>query len=153
MTAEGETRPLTSSGLARLSSVNSRDLRPFVGLSFGDDETQFVTSLRADLGPLSAGSGFHLVPEFALGFGGGYSLLAMANLQYSFTSFGTRAVRPYVTGGAGIFTPSVLGLNTAVGTSFDLRGGRGSPLYGYVELQGINLFDHTRVMIGLSSAR
>ena len=153
VTTEGETRPLTSSGLARLSSVNSRELRPFVGLSFGDDETQFVTSLRADLGPLSAGSGFHLVPEFALGFGGGYSLLAMANLQYSFTSFGTRAVRPYVTGGAGIFTPSVLGLNTAVGTSFDLRGGRGSPLYGYVELQGINLFDHTRVMIGLSSAR
>lgn len=153
VTAEGETRPLTTSGLARLGSVSSRELQPFVGLSFGDDETQFVASVRADLGPLSKGSGFHLVPEFALGFGGGYSLLAMANLQYSFTSFGTRAIRPYVTGGAGIFTPSVLGLNTAVGTSFNLRGGRGTPLYGYAEVQGINLFDHTRVMIGLSSGR
>jgi hypothetical protein len=151
MTEEGESRVL-SSGMARLSSVTSRDLRPFLGVSVGD-ETQFVTSLRADLGPISSGSGFHLVPEFALGFGGGYSLLAMANLQYSFASMGTRALRPYVTGGAGIFTPSVLGLNTAVGASLDLRGGRGTPLYGYAELQGINLFDHTRFMIGLSSGR
>jgi len=152
VTVEGESRPLASTALARLGRVTSRELRPFVGLSVGD-ETQFVTSLRADLGPVSTGSGFHLVPEFALGFGGGYSLLAMANLQYSFTSFGTRAIRPYVTGGAGIFTPSVLGINTAVGTSIDLRGGRGTPLYGYAELQGINLFDHTRFMIGVSSGR
>ncbi len=134
----------------RFSQVSSRDLRPFVGVSGGDAGTQAVLSLRMDLGPVA--SGLRFVPEFAVGLGGdGTSVLALANLQYQFGSIGgATAVRPYLTGGAGIFSPSVLGVNTAVGASFDLRQGRGTPWLGFLELQGLNLFNDTRLMAGFS---
>ena len=98
-------------------------------------------------------SGLQFVPEFAVGLGGdGTSVLAMANAQYQFGSIGgSSALRPYVTGGAGIFSPTVVGVNTALGASMDLRSGRGTtPWLGYVELQGLNLFNDTRLMFGLS---
>lgn len=135
----------------RFSQLSSRDLKPFIGFSAGDAGTQAVLSLRMDLGPVS--SGLQFVPEFAVGLGGdGTSVLAMANVQYQFGSFGgASALRPYITGGAGIFSPTVLGVNTAVGASVDLRRSQGaSPWLGYVELQGLNLFHDTRVMFGVS---
>ena len=154
---------LDSSGDARIASVpvfqrfgetRSRDLRPFLGVG-GGDGTQAVASLRADLGPLTPGSGFRFAPELALGFGGGStSVLALANVQYPFGSIGGNAsVRPYVTLGAGVFSPSVLAVNTAVGASFLVGSQRASPLYTFVELQGLNLFNYTRLMVGVSSRR
>ncbi len=138
----------------RFGQATSRDLRPFAGVGGGND-LQGVLSLRADLGPLSPGSGFRFAPELALGFGGGStSVLALANVQYPFGSIGgNAAIRPYVTLGGGIFSPSVLAVNTAVGASFALGSQRTSPLYTVVELQGLNLFDYTRLMIGVSSRR
>ncbi|MCC6242920.1 MAG: outer membrane beta-barrel protein [Gemmatimonadaceae bacterium] len=138
--------PLTE----RFRQLSSRDLMPFVGVGGGDAGTQAVASLRLDLGTLA--SGLEFVPEFAVGVGGdGTSVLALANVQYRFGSFaGETALRPYVTGGAGIFSPSVLAVNTAVGASIDLRRGRSStPWLGYVELQGLNLFNDTRLMFGI----
>ena len=135
----------------RFSQVSSRDLLPFFGFSGGDAGTQAVLSLRMRLGEVA--SGLQFVPEFAVGLGGdGTSVLAMANVQYQFGSIGgSTALRPYVTGGAGIFSPSVVGVNTALGASMDLRKGRGAtPWLGYIELQGLNLFNDTRLMIGLS---
>jgi hypothetical protein len=135
----------------RFSQVSSRDLLPFVGVSGGDAGTQAVLSLRMRLGEIA--SGLQFVPEFAVGLGGdGTSVLAMANVQYQFGSIGgSSAIRPYVTGGAGIFSPTVVGVNTALGASLDLRQGRGTtPWLGYVELQGLNLFNDTRLMFGLS---
>ncbi len=138
----------------RFGQATSRDLRPFAGFGGGND-LQGVLSLRADLGPLSPGSGFRFAPELALGFGGGStSVLALANVQYPFGSIGgNAAIRPYVTLGGGVFSPSVLAVNTAVGASFALGSQRTSPLYTFVELQGLNLFDYTRLMIGVSSRR
>lgn len=138
----------------RLGRTTTRDLRPFVGFG-GDDDIQAVASLRADLGPLSPGSGFRFAPELALGFGGGStSVLALANVQYPFGSIGgSAAIRPYVTLGGGIFSPSVLAVNTAVGASFVLGSMDRSPLYTFVEVQGLNLFDYTRLMFGISSRR
>ena len=138
----------------RLGRTSSRDLRPFVGFG-GGDGSQVVASLRADLGPLQPGSGFRFVPELALGFGSGSpSVLALANVQYPFGSvMGSRTVQPYVTLGAGIFSPSVLAVNTAVGASFNVRSAGMSPMYTYVELQGLNLFDYTRLMVGLTTRR
>lgn len=135
----------------RFSQVSSRDLLPFFGFSGGDAGTQAVLSLRMRLGEIA--SGLQFVPEFAVGLGGdGTSVLAMANAQYQFGSIGgSSALRPYVTGGAGIFSPTVVGVNTALGASMDLRRGRGTtPWLGYVELQGLNLFNDTRLMFGLS---
>jgi opacity protein-like surface antigen len=135
----------------RFSQVSSRDLLPFIGFSGGDAGTQAVVSLRMRLGEVA--SGLQFVPEFAVGLGGdGTSVLAMANVQYQFGSVGgSSALRPYVTGGAGIFSPTVVGVNTALGASMDLRQGRGTtPWLGYIELQGLNLFNDTRLMVGLS---
>ncbi len=135
----------------RFSQVSSRDLLPFAGISAGDAGTQAVLSLRMRLGEIA--SGLQFVPEFAVGVGGdGTSVLALANVQYEFQSFGgSTAIRPYVTGGAGIFSPKVLAVNTAVGASMDLRHGRGTtPWLGYLELQGLNLFRDTRLMLGVS---
>ncbi len=81
-------------------------------------------------------------------------MLALANVQYPFGSIGgNAAIRPYVTLGGGVFSPSVLAVNTAVGASFVLGSPRSSPLYTFVELQGLNLFNYTRLMFGVSSRR
>ncbi len=150
----GEPRLTSVPVFQRIGQATSRDLRPFFGVA-GGDGTQAVASLRADLGPLTPGSGFRFTPELALGFGSGSpSILALANVQYPFGSLGgTTAIQPYVTLGAGIHSPSVLAVNTAVGTSFNLRSRGAMPLYTYVELQGLNLFDYTRLMFGISSRR
>ncbi len=139
----------------RLQRTRTADLRPYVGLGFDDGDAQLILGTRADLGPISAGSGFNFVPELAVGVGGGdVSVLAMANVQYAFGSVGgTNAFRPYVTVGGGIYSPTVLGINTAVGTSYQLRTGAEKPLFLNVELQGINLFSKTRVLVGLSRSR
>lgn len=139
----------------RLQSTRARDLRPYVGLGFDDGDVQFILGSRADLGPVSPNSGWHFMPELAVGFGeGDLSVLAFANAQYAFGSIGgTTALRPYATIGAGVFSPTVLGINTAVGSSFALRSSNARPLFLNVELQGINLFNQTRILVGLSRSR
>jgi hypothetical protein len=141
--------------LQRFGQLSSRDLRPYIGIGGGDGVTEFIASLRADLGPLSTATALRFVPEFAIGMGGGSTtVLALANLQYQLGSLmGSSTIRPYVTGGVGIYSPSVLGVNTAFGATFDLRPRGGSPLFAYGEVQGLNLFDRTRVLIGLGTRR
>lgn len=131
----------------RLTTTRSRDLSPYVGFGFGDDNTQLILGARANLGPLTEGSPLDFVPELAIGLGDGTSVLAMANVRYSLnaTSF-----NPYFTFGGGIFTPSVLGVNTAIGSSFALQKDTANPWHLGVELQGINLFSHTRLLFSLT---
>ncbi|BAH39982.1 MAG TPA: hypothetical protein DGD08_12470 [Gemmatimonas aurantiaca] len=138
----------------RLSQTRTSDLSPYVGLGMDDGDVQFVVGLRADLGPVNANSGWHFVPELAVGMGeGSTSVLALANARYAFGALGgSSAMRPYLTLGAGVFSPTVLGVNTAVGSSFALRSGD-KPLFLNVELQGINLFNQTRILVGLSRGR
>jgi hypothetical protein len=139
----------------RLQQTRTSDLRPYVGLGLDDGDVQFIAGLRADLGPVRPNSGWHFVPELAIGIGeGNTSVLALANAQFSFgTMGGMNTLRPYVTLGAGVFSPTVLGLNTAVGSSFALRSGSNKPLLLNLELQGINLFRQTRILIGVSRSR
>lgn len=139
----------------RLTRTRVSDLRPYVGVGFNDGDTQVVFGARADLGPITPSSGFHFMPELAVGFGGdGTSVLAFANVQYAFGSVGgTSAFRPYATLGAGVFSPTVLGLNTAIGSSYVTRRTSGTPLVLNLELQGINLFNETRVLFGVSRNR
>lgn len=139
----------------RLSQTRAADLRPYLGLGVDDGDARFVLGTRADLGPINRNSGIHFVPELAVGFGGGDpSVLAFANLQYTFASVGgSSAFRPYATVGAGIYTPTVLGVNTAVGTSYLLQRASGAPLLLNLEVQGINLFNETRLLFGLSRGR
>ncbi len=149
---ENRTRDSNSQSFgARLAAIRPADIRPFAGFgSGGGPGSQFVVSARADLGPLSAGSRLDLVPEIALGLGGdGTTLLAFANLRYSFLT--SDRIRPYVMGGAGLYTESLVGIGTSVGTSINLRSAGQSPLYGFAELQGLNFFDHTRILFGVST--
>jgi hypothetical protein len=75
-------------------------------------------------------------------------------VQYKFGAIGgNNGIRPYATVGGGIFSPSVLGINTAIGSSVSLRNDTDAPLLLNVELQGINLFNHTRILFGLSRGR
>jgi len=139
----------------RFGQVRTRDLQPYAGFGIRDGDAQVILGARADLGPINPGSGLHFVPELAIGIGSGpFSVLALANVQYAFGSVsGEQSVRPYVTLGGGIYSPTVLGINTAVGSSFRLQQDGGRPLYLNVELQGINLFGQTRLLFGLSRSR
>jgi len=139
----------------RLQQTRASDLRPYIGLAFDDGDGQFVIGSRADLGPVRRNSGWHFMPELAVGIGGGdVSLLAFANAQYELAALGgMRSVRPYLTLGGGIYSPTVLGLNTAVGSSFPVRSTSRSPLLVNVEVQGINLFNSTRLLVGVRRGR
>lgn len=122
--------------------------QPHGGIHFGD-ETQGVLGVRFDFGPLSPGSALRFVPEAAVGLGGGNpSLLLVGNIQYRIGTWGDRDVGPYLLGGAGFYSPTFLGVTTGVGVELDLRTGRENPLRTFLEIEGINLFDRTRLLIG-----
>jgi len=139
----------------RLQRVRGADLRPYAGVGVDGGDVQFIIGSRADLGPIRANSGWHFMPELAVGIGeGDMSVLAFANAQYGFGAVGGMpALRPYVTLGGGIFSPSVLGINTAVGSSYALSSAVDKPLFLNVELQSINLLNQTRILVGLSRSR
>jgi hypothetical protein len=136
----------------RFRTLSSRDVQLFAGVGFGDADTQLALSGRLDLGPVMPQSNLHLYPELAFGFGGSSTaVLAMANVQYQFPTIGEKlAVRPYLTGGAGIYSPTGLAINTAFGMSVDMKMGRRMPWIGYAEVQGLNLFNDTRLLLGIS---
>jgi hypothetical protein len=140
--------------LSRLAGVRANDIRPRVGLQTGND-VQLILSARADLGPVAPSSDLQLVPELALGFGeGATTVLALSSVRYSPVTIGSRfAVQPYVMGGVGFYSRTILAVNTAIGATLDLRAGRTSPLYAFIELQGINVFADTRLMLGVSTRR
>jgi hypothetical protein len=65
-----------------------------------------------------------------------------------------RDIQPYLLGGAGFYSPTFIGVNTGIGVEFDLLDiDRGDPLRSYVELQGLNLYDETRLHFGVSFRR
>jgi hypothetical protein len=127
---------------------------PYAGLQVGDD-TQGTIGARLDFGPLEEGSPFRFVPEATFGFGDGDpSLTVMGNLLFTVASFGgERRWEPYLLGGAGFYSPTFLGLSTGVGVEFDLPTDQATPLRGFAELQGINLFDTTRFLFGVTLRR
>lgn len=124
---------------------------PFAGIG-GSDGAQFVAGGRADLGALRPGCPFDLVPELSVATGSGNtSVLAMAHLRYSIMQ--EQRLRPYVMAGAGLFSETVLGVSTSLGASFDLQRGSGRSFEAVAELQGINLFDRSRLLFGVRLGR
>lgn len=131
---------------ARASRFDAESTQPLGGLSVGDDATQAVLGARFDFGTLDEDSRIRFVPELAIGFGDDdTSVSVMGNFQLPLTDAGSAGPTPYLTGGAGIFTPSVLGLTTGVGAALDL-----GDLSSYAEIQGINLFSRTRFLLALT---
>lgn len=141
----------TDRALYRLRRFDTRASLPYGGVNFGD-ATQALVGARFDFGPLQPGSPLDLVPEIAIGFGeGDPTLLLLGNVRYNFGGTGgARDLQPYLIGGAGVYSPTVLAINTGIGLSFDLRAGRDTPLRTFAEIQGLNLFDRTRLLVGVS---
>ena len=142
----------------------------YSGVTFSGG-AQALAGGRLDMGPLSPSlPGFRLVPEFALGFGGGgTSTYVAANAQYELrgpTVGRLGRIHPRASLGAGLlnFDGRVGGrsgldvvLTPAYGVSLALptlrsATGLGSPDL-VVEHQGIGMFDVNRLVVGLGWRR
>ena len=95
------------------------------------------------------------MPEVAIEFGNGdRSLLALVNLQYAPFGFGpANSIRPYLIGGLGLFSETLVAANTGIGVSYDVQRGRGVPFLVFGEYQGLNLFQYERLLFGFSLTR
>lgn len=134
---------------SRVTRFDAQSVLPLGGLSLGGDATQAMLGARFDFGFLKPDSRIKFVPEIAVGLGGDETTFtALGTFQIPLLT-GSSGVEPYVSGGAGLFTPSFLGISTAAGVAFDF-GGIGNGARSYAELQGINFFDTTRLLFGLS---
>jgi hypothetical protein len=114
---------------------------------------------RIETGRLRGMESVAVVPEAALGFvNDGTSFLGAANLEYSFAQLmmgDNFSIRPVVRPGIGILSVPGHGtegvLNFTYG--FTSRVGRDSSMRWFVEHQGIDLFDRSRLSAGLSWTR
>lgn len=126
---------------------------------------QGLLGLRADVGPINRSHpGFRLVPEIAFGFGGGgRSTLLAGNVQYRFPSFHIASlpgIAPHVSAGLGLlnFSEPVGShdgwqgvLDLGYGATVDLwprESGTGPALL--VEHQGVDLYDISRLLVGIA---
>ena len=146
------------------------DLRPTGYIGFGlEKPKQFILGGRLDIGPITAKEKrLRLVPEFALGLGGGgISVMAVMNAEYGITNIktGNYTIVPYARMGFGVlgFGGDIEGrdtegvLNFTYGISIDPRKngvfrGLGNPAF-IAEHQIIDLFDLNRIVIGLQWSR
>jgi opacity protein-like surface antigen len=140
-------------------SRESRELRPYGGISFGGD-TQLAMGVMADLGPMTVGSAFHIVPQVALGFGEGRpSYLANVSLEYRFLEFGVGEqirLTPIVSTGPSIVKQdgTDLRLTTFLGTGVRLLGdGQDERLNLFTGFQGVDFFGDARWLVGLRLLR
>ncbi|PKK82594.1 MAG: hypothetical protein CVT49_13000 [candidate division Zixibacteria bacterium HGW-Zixibacteria-1] len=146
------------------------DLRPsgYTGFSL-EKPKQFILGSRLDIGPITAKEErLRLVPEFALGLGGGgVSVMAVMNVEYAIANIesGDYRIVPYARMGFGVLgfggdiserdTEGVL--NFTYGISIDPRKaglfrGIGNPAV-FIEHQIIDLFDLNRVVLGFQWSR
>ncbi|MBU0982405.1 MAG: hypothetical protein KKA42_00930, partial [candidate division Zixibacteria bacterium] len=142
------------------------DLRPAGYMGFGlERPKQFVLGGRLDIGPITTKEErLRLVPEFALGMGGGgVSVMAVLNAEYGITEveLGAYHIIPYVRMGFGVlgFGGSIEGrdtegvLNFTYGFNLNTRrtgmlSSLGDPDI-FIEHQIIDLFDLNRIVLGL----
>ncbi len=128
-----------------------RGFRPYLGWNV-DDPGQAVFGGRVNLGGITRNSRIQFEPEFALGFGSDVTTyLLTANLHWDIATLGEKNPwTPYLSAGTGIFavsnggTDTDLVLNIAYGVSTRL-----GPVVGFAEHQGVDLFQHNRILFGL----
>jgi hypothetical protein len=132
--------------------------RPYVGFGI-NDPTQAIFGVNADLGPVTEGSNWNLVPEIALGIGEGpTSFMAVANLEYQVPwVFRQENFRfdPMIGVGGGLLNHDDLEavLNVFYGGVLHLTGGGTQPGDGlslYLAHQGVDIFSNNRILAGLS---
>ncbi len=138
-----------------------REYRPYTGLTFGQG-SQWSFGIAADWGPVRPGSRFDLVPELAVAFGSGQpQWMAAANLQYRTGWVFERDsfwINPLVQAGPGIVNRDGMEavVNLAYGATIQLRNVRSrndAPLNLFIAHQGIDLYDRSSLILGLSLER
>ena len=127
-----------------------RDLEsvlPFTGFRLGEGPEQLLIGVRGDY--RSPGGGwFRLMPEAALGFGGGTSINLAANAAVPIGNRYVPPYRPYAGLGIGLVSESglsglELGWNLLAGAEYPFRFG-----VAFAEFNTLNFFDFNRLMIG-----
>ena len=138
-----------------------REIRPFSGMTVGQG-SQMVLGISADWGPFRSAPRFDLVPEVSVAFGAGHpTWMAVANLQYRTGWVFERDsfwINPLVQAGPGLLNRDGFEavVNVAYGATIQLSGIRsreGRPLNLFVAHQGIDLFDRSSLILGLSLER
>ena len=131
-------------------TIWGRDLEsvlPFTGFRLGEGPAQMLVGVRGDY--RSPGGGwFRLMPEAALGFGGGTSINLAANAAVPIGSRYVPPYRPYAGLGIGLVSESglsglELGWNLLAGVEYPFRFG-----VAFAEFNTLNFFDFNRLMIG-----
>lgn len=126
---------------------------------------QGLLGLRVDVGPVNRSyPGFRLVPELAMGFGGGgRSTLLAGNIFYRFPYFGIASlprIAPHIGAGVGLLNFSdrvgshdgwqgVIDLGYGATIDFWPRADDAGPAV-MIEHQGVDLYDINRLLVGLA---
>lgn len=118
---------------------------------------------RVDAGRVRGMESLHIVPEVAIGFvNDGASLLAAGNLEYRFgrLMIGQNfSIRPAVRSGVGLLsvpgdgTEGVLNLIYGFSSGIGAAANGGAGISWFVEHQGIDLFNRSRIAAGLRWTR
>lgn len=141
--------PATRPGARAPRTLDPDRTRAYSGVTFGSP--QAVLGARLDFGSVSEGVPLDLVPEIALGFGDGSSLLLAGNLQYDLGLPLTTGspVTPFVNGGLGLHTSEGLVLNLGYGFHTDLGGTQWGTVTGFAEHHGIDMYRIHRLLVGV----
>ncbi len=126
--------------------------RPYTGWNV-DDPGQIVFGGRVNMGPVTRNSRILFMPELALGFGSDVtSYLLDAGLHFDIAHLGGRTDwTPFLETSVGILhyashgngnTDLVLNLGYGVSANF-------GAVTAFAEHQGVDLFDHNRILVGL----
>lgn len=136
-----------------------RETRLFTGFTT-TAPSQFVFGAGTDLGPLSsAWSFFNVVPSLAFSTGRGHpTFLAQVALEFRTTpvEIGGVSAEPMLSLGAGLAKARSFEavVPAFAGATFDFGGGEPRTLDGlFVGLQGVDLFNGGRLLVGLRRAR
>lgn len=128
-----------------------------------DEPSHMAIGARVDVGRVNGMEALHVVPEVAIGFvNDGTSLLAAGNLEYRFGRLmigDNFSIRPAVRSGVGLLSVPDAGTEGVLNLIYGFSSGIGDAADGgpgvswFVEHQGIDLFNRSRIAAGLRWTR
>lgn len=158
---EEETRPRVAEIEEQQPGVMGALSNPVAYMAVALSEpTHVALGGRVEVGRLRGVESLAVVPELALGrVNDGTSLLAAGNLEYSFADLvisDSFRVRPVIRPGVGLLSVPDAGTEGVLNLTYGFTSGTGSGSSGlrwFVEHQGLDLFDRSRLSAGLTWVR
>jgi hypothetical protein len=145
-----------SAGTAGEKTADRKIFHTYAGVNI-DAPSQFVLGARLDVGSIANNKSLRFVPELAFGFFNTGSVLLVGNAMYNFGPLpGTDQIAPYVFGGLGLIRfGEGLDRDRTEGV-LNLGYGITKPIgnwIGFIEHQGIDLFNLNRINAGIRWVR